>query len=716
MAPETSSQIIYFISGMWCSTCAKTIRNSIAQLEGVESADLNYASKLLVVRFRDPALESALDVLIQNTVQKIGFGIKRQSKDWVLHFYERLRGEARQRIPWTQVSLVWFLAMWSSMIAFTGYMGGNLTAQELFTLALISSAFGLPAILIGLVPYAKSGLRALWFSRLLTLDLFIFLGGVSAFTVSVVALGSRSSHTYADSGSMIIAILLLTKKMESSVFTSMTSHLLYELHPKKTAVEVFRKAAWVPADPSQIKKNDLVRVPAQETIPFDGVLESEQAAINNHLMSGESHPVLLKKGDHLFAGAIAQEALQLSVTAPPGERKIDAWAETALLSAGTPSAYTRLFMKIESSLVVISFTGALGIALVRHLAGGGMRSVVESFFVGILIFCPCLFASILPLTKQLVHLGLFKAGILLGEDDALLKLSRTTDFCFDKTGTLEAVESVYIPQDESNETAVPYLKALSERSHHAILRNLAVSGESQALERIHEIPGAGLTATACDGAEIVVGKPAFLQEKGFNVAAYDPAFPLVAIRQKIVGQIFTQAAYDDKARLFLKDLLSLVPHSKIKILSGDPNFKAGEVFTRWDPRISYRGNLSPLEKADLITGASAFIGDGLNDTLALAKAGVSFRLGHRIQGFAPVDFQLRLPDMQLILDTIRYARKYRRVLIQTAAAAVLYNVCALTLAAFGKFSPLGAVLSMAASFSFMLLSILRLMKVQRTSL
>jgi cation transport ATPase len=703
--------MVYFISGMWCSTCAKNIRTSVAQIDGVDSADLNYATKLLTVRPKHLHPAVPLDESIQTEVHRIGFGIKKQPKNWAFNFYESLRDETNRRIPWVQVSLVWFLAMWSSMVAFAGYMGGGLTPGELYKVSLLSSAFGLPAILIGIFPYAKSGLRAFCFSRLLTLDLFIFIGGCSAVAISIISLLSHSHLTYADSGSMIIAILLLTKKLENTVFVSMTSSILYQIRPKENLVEVLKKNEWAKADPSQIRKGDLVRVARLETIPFDGVLANSEAAINNHLMNGEADSMRIKKGDHIFAGAIAQSPLEMSVVLPQGERKIDAWAETALLSAGHQTKYAKLFSKIESRLVTISLTGAFAIAALRALAGDETKNIVEAFFVGILVFCPCLFASIIPLTKQLVYLTLLKRGILLRRDDALLDLCRVSNFYIDKTGTLEAVESAYVPREENLNEVLPYLKTLSENSKHPVLRGLQPLGEAAPMDHIDEYAGEGLIAKACDGAELIIGRPEFLNKQGIKVSEFDPAIPLVALNRKIAGQIITKSVHDLKAKSFLKRLLAIVPHSKIEILSGDPRKVDAAVYTDLDQRIGYRGNLSPEEKASLIHGSAAFVGDGLNDTLALAKADVSFRLGHRVHGFAPVDFQMRTPNLDLIADAILYAKKYRRVLLQTALAALLYNAMALTLAGLGMFSPLGAVSSMLISLSIMLLSVIRLIKV-----
>jgi cation transport ATPase len=273
------------------------------------------------------------------------------------------------------------------------------------------------------------------------------------------------------------------------------------------------------------------------------------------------------------------------------------------------------------------------------------------------------------------------------------------------------VESTFLPLD-GGETALPYLNALAAKSRHITLRGLGADAGSLVIERMEEHPGKGVVAWAEDGTRIIAGKSDFLGELGLTVPQ-EPGASYVALGQKVVGRILRKSVYDERSRHFLASLLSSVPEAEVEIFSGDPMPGAGAAFTGIDSRIVYYGNLSPEEKAKSMRAPCAFVGDGLNDTLALAAASVSFRVGHRILGFAPVDFHLQRPDLNLLLLVIQYAKKYRRILIQTGCAAFFYNAAAFTLAAFGKFSPLGAVLAMLASFSLMLLSVLRLQRVDR---
>jgi len=714
MSSQSSRELIYFVSGMWCTTCAKTIHDAVSKIEGVASADLNYASKLLVVRPKPSPLlmnETALDETVQTKVNRIGFGIKKQPEGWILSFQEKLEGEAENKIPWTSVTLVWFLAMWSSMIAFAGYLGG-LTGHQAYLISLASSVFGLPAILLGILPYAKSGIRALRHSGLLTLDLFIFIGGCSAIVVSLISLLTGSHLTYADSGAMIVSILLLTKKIENSMVTASSSELLYQLNPRQNRVEVLKRGAWKTADVSQIKMGDRIRIAADETVPLDGILNNEEGTLNNHLLNGEADPVVLKPGDHVSAGAIAFSPLELKVTAALGERKIDSWAESALISGNRKSRIEKIVARIESRIVKAAFIGAFLVAGAAILRGSGTRASIEAFFVGILIFCPCLFASIFPIAKQITRSALMRAGICLQSDDALWDLPQISNFYFDKTGTLECVESAFVPTAEGTDDLRPYVNAIAVASSHVTLRGLTVKSEVAELAKLEEHAGMGLVAKAKDGTEIIAGKTEFLKRNGFDVSGFDPTFSLVGIHGKIIGQILRKSGYDQKSLNFLENLTKRLPHAKIAILSGDPDSNAGGLFHSVSGKISYEGNLSPEDKAARIEANSAFVGDGLNDTLALAKSKVGFRLGHRVQNFAPVDIRLNTPNLDLVLTTIEYAKKFRTVAVQTACCALVYNTVALTLAAFGKFSPLGAVIAMLSSFSLMLASISRLRKVE----
>jgi cation transport ATPase len=369
----------------------------------------------------------------------------------------------------------------------------------------------------------------------------------------------------------------------------------------------------------------------------------------------------------------------------------------------------------------------LGLAALASLRGDGMAKSIEAFFIGVLIFCPCLFASIIPLSKQMASVTLLKIGVLLQRPEALYPLGQLQTIYLDKTGTLAAVESEFIPADPQlpageKSDLLGLLQELSVKTQHPILRNFSFQKQELAnrLEEITEFPGFGVKAIIRDhdgsSQTLWLGRPDFVvAQTGIYLPQRDSIFPVLVLDQKVVGQLIGKAIFDEQAMKFIDQVLRFRSDLKIEILSGDPNPQAGQSWVAIQPeRISYYGQLSPEQKAQRIGPNSLFVGDGLNDTLALAKATVSCRLGQRVLGFAPVDIQLQAPNLENILVVLRYAKKYKSIQWQTAMLAFSYNLIALTLAALGKFSPLGAVLAMLTSFLLLLLSSLRLLKIPRS--
>lgn len=705
MEYSAKENLIYFVSGMWCSTCAKSVESSVSKISEVKEVSINYATKLLKIIPED---ENSLDVLddkITKEIKKLGFYSRRQEGAWINGIHEEIESEINSHYSWVHLSIVWFLAMWSSMFAFTNYLGTGVGDQ--FLIAQMSFYTGAPAILLGVYPYAKAGLRALFLSKLITIDFVIFLGAVSVLFLSIKNMVNGLPETFADSGSMIIAILLTAKKVENLVFNSLSTSILFQLNSNTTSVDVFRKNEWKTADPVKIKKGDLVRIPKEETIPFDGIIESDKSQVNNHLLSGEDSSIDVYKGERVLAGAIALSELELKVDCPIGGRLIDNWAQSALLENNSGNSFFKLTKTIEKYISLFSLLSASALGFIKFLISGSIPLGIESFFIGVLVFCPCLFASIIPMSKQFAYLTLRRAGIGISKIESLLDCNNLEKFCFDKTGTLEAVESELILEEEISPFYENIIRKIIETSEHPILMGISKMGhsDSEDLVRITEIQNQGVIGYLANGDRITIGKSGLVDDSN-PIEVY----PGVYINQKKVGHILLKKVYNEKSIRFMATLLKLFPKSKIKILSGDPNPEVNKGFY-FDSRITYFGNLTPEGKVQHIEPNTMFIGDGLNDTLAFAKSKVSIRIGRRVTSLSPVDFQITSFRLEKVLTILRYSKKFKKVILQTVVCAFIYNFVAFSLVLFDLFTPLGAVFAMLLSFSLLLASTLRLLSI-----
>lgn len=710
--------LLYFVSGMFCGTCAKTVESRVRALPKVSSAELSFASRLLKVELAagvDPDLAS---MTIEKEITKSGFGVKRQKEGWLGSFLEQFEQERSQVIPAWLLCVVFFFAMWSSTAAFAKYLG-SLPPQEEYLLACLSTLVGAPALLLGMVPFARAGWRALWTAGLPTIDLFVALGSVSALALSLGNLWNGSGRTYVDTQSMILVLLLGAKVVEGRLAQSMVGRVLYGINGGDPTISRLAPGPPRTVQASQVRRGDIVRFLTAETIAVDGSLACESARIDNHLLTGEPSLRIVREGGAVLAGSIARSPLQISVSDPVGNRLIDGWAESALTTRSRPHRYSAFVQKLESRLTSIALSGALLLGCLRYLTTASPMESAEAFFVGVLLFCPCLFASILPLAKQMAHVALARRGILCQRAESLFDLSAVQQLVFDKTGTIEALETCFVASDLTFEESVRrHLDELRRHSYHPVLEGLPpVERRLETLEapQLEVFPGEGVLANwRRSGATLLVGRTRFVQGKvrGDFPDGISEDSTLVAWNGRLVGQIVTGKTYDQKARQALLALFQkLPPTTSVYVLSGDPKPLSPELKAFFETTgIIYQGDLSPTEKAVQLRENSLFVGDGLNDTPALSRATVSLRVGSRARGFTPVDLHLIEPDLCKLSDLFDYAQTFTKVLFQTALMAGLYNLVAWTLAALGYFTPLGAVFAMLSSLGLMTLSSLRLLR------
>jgi Cu2+-exporting ATPase len=705
--------LLYFVSGMFCGTCAKTVESRVLSLGLVRSAQLSYSSKLLRVDLNPTADIEAAAAAVEREISRGGFSGKRQEAGWIESFQHQLASEQAHSVPPWLLAVVFFFAMWSSTAAFAKYLG-SLTTSEQLLLSGLSTVIGAPALIAGAYPFARAGLRAFWRAKILTLDLFIALGALSALAVSLLHLWSGSSHSYVDSASMVLVVLLAVKVMEGRLASTMAGRILYHIGGEEQMVERHSGGGVRTIPATGIRRGDTVVFHPGQTVALDGELLSARAVLNSQLLSGEAadHPILA--GSLVHSGTIARSRIEILVTEPVGHRMIDGWAESALVSQGRPHRYSDMLNRLEGRLTLFALVGATSLGLLRYAQTGQATLAVESFFVGVLIFCPCLFASILPLSKQMAHLALARLGVVCYRAECLFDLNGIERVYFDKTGTLEGIESTFVPVDDGlagSDRAVVLLRSLRRHTYHPVLQGLEIDGsviDDLGQPEIVETPGSGVRGHWPEtGETLIVGRPCYVGES-IERPELDGQ-TLVAMGGRLVGRLVSSSVYQQRANHCLSILLSKLPAcSRIEILSGDPNPQAGQRYT--ERGLHYRGGLSPVQKAAMVGDRSLFVGDGLNDTLALARATVSLRVGQRVRGFAPVDLLLLEPDLDRLLDVVDYARKLTRVLLQTAVLAGTYNMAAWTLAALGWFTPLGAVLAMLTSLLLMAANSLRLLR------
>ena len=341
------------------------------------------------------------------------------------------------------------------------------------------------------------------------------------------------------------------------------------------------------------------------------------------------------------------------------------------------------------------------------VADGDLRHAVNTAIAVLIITCPCALGLAVPAVVTAASGRLFRRGYLIRNASALERLAEVDHVVFDKTGTLTTGELAVtggLPVGPRAGVAL----ALAEGSAHPMARAVA-----RALRRegvlpsrvtgLREVPGQGVEAL-WQGKVVRLGRLDWL-----GLPTVGTGTALMADGQASLISLSDQprdGAAEAVAALQARGI-------GVTLLSGD----RGEVATAFGAAIGIkdaRGDLSPEGKVRVLedlarAGARVLmIGDGLNDTGALAAAHVSMAPGTALDAARSLaDVVVLAPDLHGLAGVVGTARKSRRLILQNFGVAALYNIVSVPLAVVGLASPLAAALAMSTSSIVVSLNALR---------
>ncbi|MCS6864987.1 MAG: cation-translocating P-type ATPase family protein [Gemmataceae bacterium] len=467
----------------------------------------------------------------------------------------------------------------------------------------------------------------------------------------------------------VVFIGLVGESLEAYTFAR-TQRALGQL------AELFPKRCWVLRDGVEVRTftadvivGDKVVVKPGGRVPVDGVVLEGRSAVDTSALTGESLPVDKGPGDTILAGSIVQhgaltiEAQKVAKETVAGQ-VIELTAQ-ALKDKAPLERYAdklaRYFLPVVLALALLTFAGNVAYQLSGTPPPGfppptfraAAKVAAYPALAVLVVACPCALILATP-AAVIAALGrLAGTGVLIKGGSALERLAHTTAFAFDKTGTLTEgrlqLGDVIPLQGNSDELLITAATA-EQRSEHPIARLLVQqamerNGSLPGVEEFQAHPGAGITAKA-GGSTIVVGTRRFLEEHGLWIppealAALEQLDTtgqtalLVARNSQVLGVIGARDTLRAEAAAVLADLraLGIAP---LALLTGDRTAAASAVAEQL-PVTEFHAELTPVQKAEWIAAQSektattgsyvAFVGDGINDAPALARAGVGIAIG-----------------------------------------------------------------------------------------
>ena len=690
---------------MSCAVCAANVESTVRALEGVRAANVNFAAGTLQVEY-DPAVITP--AVMQQAVQAAGYDLiveeenvaERQEQEQRKHYRSLLRRTVVAWglcVPLMLCGMVWMHEAWSPWM------------QLVLTL---------PVLLFSGRSFYLTGWRQARHGKA-NMDTLVALSTSIAFLFSlfntlfpqVWSERGLEPHVYYEAASMIVAFVLLGKTLEERAKGSTSSAIrkLMGLQPKTARlVEADGTEREVPI--AQLRPGNRVGVRPGERIPVDGVLIEGASYVDESMISGEPLPVGKSSGDRVLAGTINQKgAFVLEAQAVGTATVLARIVEMVQQAQGSKAPVQRIVDRV-SAVFVPMVIGLSLVTFVVWMAVGGtavLTSALLSAVSVLVIACPCALGLATP-TALMVGIG--KAAerhILIKDAYALENLCHVDTVVLDKTGTLTegrptVTNWLWLVPDSERPSAQAVLLAAERRSEHPLATAVVRALESESvqvmtaeLSTFRSLTGRGLEVES-GGATYWVGSRALAEERlsALPAGATGQAERWQEAGMSVIwygrdGELVAVAAVSDPVKRTSVEAVRTLKRMGIEVhmLTGDGRKTAAAV-ARELGIDHFEAEVLPGDKEEYVkwlqaAGARvAMVGDGINDSQALARAEVSVAMGQGTDIAMDVAMvTLMTSDLTLLPTAITLSHRTVRLIRQNLFWAFIYNVIGIPIAA-----------------------------------
>ncbi len=702
-APQKNARIALSLPTIHCAGCITTVEKGLSAHPGVHSARVNLTLKRASVE-ADPDV-TAED--LTGVLDRLGY----EAHELDAGTLSATETDRAGRDLMMRLAVAGFASMNVMLLSIAVWSGAEGVTRDLFHW--VSAAIALPAIAFSAQPFFRNAWAALSAGRL-NMDVPISLAILLAVVTSLWETSLSGEHAYFDAAIALTFFLLAGRFLDHrtrAVARSAAEELAALEVPR--ALRVRGDGGTEQVAIAELAAGDLVLVRPGGRMPVDGEIVEGASELDRSLLTGETLPVRAQPGMAVSAGEVNLTGpLTVRATAVGEESSLHRMAELVAVAESGRSRYTSLADKAAKLyapgvhiLAALSFAGWL-------LWSGDLRISLNIAAAVLIITCPCALGLAVPAVTTAASGRLFRKGLLIKNATALERLAQVDTVVLDKTGTLTAGTPVLTNLDAHEGQDLGLALALAEGSAHPLSRALAEAARAAGvkpapgIEALAEVPGHG-TEARWRGRRVRLGRADWVgAETGETTAAWlsiegrDPVAFTFTDRLREGAEAAVDALRADGMRILLFSGDSAAPVRDLADRLGIAEWTAG---------------MRPEDKAARVEALSAegarvlMIGDGLNDTAALAAAHASISPASALDAARVAsDIVLLGGNLEPVADAIAVARSATKRIHENFSLATIYNVIAVPIAVIGWATPLVAALAMSASSITVSLNALRL--------
>ena len=696
----------YTVTGMSCASCANAVEKALNKNNDI-NASVNFATEKLNIEYDEKKYNFDK---IREIVESAGYGlVEDMIEDKKMELYQEKIKSLKNRLILAIIFVVPLLYI--SM----GHMLGAVLPEFLnpkvnpLNFALAQFVLTLPIIYAGR-DFFLHGFKNL-VRKSPTMDSLIAIGATAAVlygiyaTFRIVTVDPEAHmDLYYETAGTIITLILFGKLLEAKTKgqTSSAIKKLIGLQPKKA--KIIENGAEKEVLIGNLKVGDIVIVKPGEKIAVDGRIVEGATSIDESMLTGESLPVSKKVGDKVVGGSINKNgSIRFEATEIGKNTVLSQIIKLVEEAQGSKAPISRMADIVSAYFVPIVIGIAIITGIAWFLSGSGLVTALSFFIAVLVIACPCALGLATP-TSIMVGTGKgAENGILIKSGEALERAHKIKTVVFDKTGTITKGKPVLtdlIAYGKYNENELLKIAASVENdSEHPLAEAIVNKAKEKNIEikpyeKFRAMPGYGIRAIF-EGKEVQIGNRKLMENRKINVEISQKDYDILSNEGKtpmyisIDNELAGLVAVADVIKETSKEAIEKLKKMGIKtiMLTGD-NEKTAKFIAKQVGIDDVISEVLPYQKSQKVKELQekdefvAMVGDGINDSPALAQANVGIAIGNGTDvAIESADIVLIRNDLRDVAGAISLSKATITNIKENLFWALFYNVLGIPFAA-----------------------------------